>query len=766
MIMLERFLRKVVNILKKYEFRLEGLDCANCANKIQNKFSENEAYKNIVVNFNTLKLSFETELEVHDEEIEKIVKSLEPEVEVINLKKHKVHNNEHDEECHCEHEAEHKHKGHDEEDHCEHGENHHHEEHEHSHCDEHCHGSHEHEHNHNHEHSKKHNEKNAKKKNVNILRVVLGIILMIISVAFKLPELVKLVLIVAAYVILLFRTSKNAINLLKKKTIDENFLVTISCIGALLIGEEIEGLMVIILYEIGKILEEKAINNTRKSIADLMDIKPEYANLKHGNHEHKVKPEEVNIGDVIVIKQGEKVPLDGIIVSGEASLNTSSLTGESKLREVKLNDNILSGSINEKGLIEVKVTEKYEDSTVSRILELVENATDKKAKTETFVNKASRVYTPIILILAVLVIILMPTLLKITYVDAIYRALIFLVVSCPCAIVISVPLSYFSGIGKASKKGILIKGSNFLDSIKNIKYIAFDKTGTLTKGKFEVEKIKVYDKDYSEDEVLEFAAIGESFSNHPLAVAVLNKYGKNVDKDKVTNFEEIAGKGLKYNLGDKVVKIGNAELVECREEKDIGTIIFVKVDEIVIGALILNDTIKPESREAIEKLNKLGINTMMFTGDNLEIAKKVAKEIGIKEVKAEMLPIDKYNELEKIIKNKTNGNVAFVGDGINDSPVLALSDIGISMGGIGSSSAIEASDMVIMTDNLNKIEEAIKISKLTDKIIKQNLIFALGIKILVLILSVLGVAQMWMAVFADVGVTLITILNTLRILKK
>ena len=717
-----------MSTLKKYEFRLEGLDCANCANKIQNKIAENEEYKNVVVNFNTLKLSFETDINVLDEEIEKIVKSLEPEVEVINLKSNNKGN---------EHNHEHEHE--------------HHHEHDHKHCDGSCHENH---------------DKKDKKKNTNIIRLFFGILLMVIATMLNLTKEVRLALIVLAYCILLFRTSKNAIKLLKKKTLDENFLVTISCIGALLIGEEIEGLMVIILYEIGKILEEKAVNNTRKSISELMDIRPEYANLKHENHKHKVNPEEVNIGDIIVIKQGEKIPLDGRIVSGTASLNTASITGESVLREVKENDLVLSGCINEKGLIEVKVTEKYEDSTVNKILELVENATDKKAKTETFVNKASKIYTPIILVLAVLVVILMPLVAKITYIDAVYRALIFLVVSCPCAIVISVPLSYFSGIGKASKKGILIKGSNFLDAIRNIKYIAMDKTGTLTKGKFEVEKIKVYDEDFSEDEILEFAAIGESFSNHPLAVAVLNKYGKVVNQDRVSDFEEITGKGLQYKLDEKTIKIGNAELTDAKEETTIGTIIYVKIENSVIGALVLNDVIKPEAKEAMDGLKHLGISTWMFTGDNLEVAKKVAKEIGINDVKAEMLPTDKYSELEKIIKNKKDGKVAFVGDGINDSPVLALADIGISMGGIGSSSAIEASDMVIMTDNLNKIGEAIKISKFTNKIIKQKLIFALGTKILVLILSVLGLAQMWLAVFADVGVTLITILNTIRILNK
>lgn len=720
--------------MKKYEYKLEGLDCANCANKIQNKLAENKDYKDVIVNFNTLKLSFKTDNEVLDEEIESIVKSLEPEVNVINLNGNKEER--------------------------EHEQQHHHEEH--KHCDGHCHEEHEHTKK---EETHKHIHKDKNKKSYNLLRVIVGILIMVSTLIFSLPEKIELLLIVISYCVLLYRTLRNSLILLKKKTFDENILVTISCIGALLIGEEIEGLMVIILYEIGKILEEKSINNTRKSIADLMDIRPEYANLKHENHDHKVSPEEVNIGDIIVIKQGEKIPLDGRVVFGEANLNTASLTGESILRNVKVDDIVLSGSINESGLIEVKVTEKYEDCTVNKILELVENATDKKAKTETFVSKASRIYTPIVCLLAILVAIIAPLVLKITYTESIYRALIFLVVSCPCAIAISVPLSYFSGIGKASKCGILIKGSNFLDAIKDIKYIAFDKTGTLTKGSFEVEKIKIYDRDYSEEEILEFAALGESFSNHPLAVAVLKKYGRIPNNERVKSFKEISGKGLQYRLDEKIIKIGNAELTGGKEDHDVGTIIYVNVAENVIGALVLNDEIKSEAKETMEELDYLGIQKLMFTGDNLEIAKKVASSIGINEIKAEMLPTDKFDELEKIIKNKRSGNVAFVGDGINDAPVLAVADIGISMGGIGSSSAIEASDMVIMTDNLMKIIEAIRISKYTDKIIKQNLVMALGIKITVLILSVLGLAHMWMAVFADVGVTLITILNTLRILK-
>lgn len=731
-----------MNTLKKYEFILEGLDCANCANKIQYKFTENINYYNVVVNFNTLKLSFETEddFEVDLDEVSRVVKSLEPDVIVHYIDEHykevvtydDENEHVHDEHCEHEHEMHHEHEDDKEE----------------------------------HNHDVENKTSKTKKKNNNLLRILCGLILMLTIALVDMPEEYSLVLSIVAYIILLFRTTKNAIKLLKSKVIEENFLITVSCIGAFIIGERFEGLMVIFLYEIGKYLEDKAVNNTRKSIAELMDIRPEYANLLHKNHEHKVDPSQVNIGDIIVVKQGEKIPLDGIVVEGEASLNTASLTGESKPVDVKIEDRVLSGSINVNGLINVRVTEKYEDSTVAKILHLVENATDKKAKTETFVNRASRIYTPVVLILALLVAIGLPVALDITYIESIYRALIFLVVSCPCAIVISVPLSYFSGIGKASKKGILIKGSNYIDAVRDIKYIAFDKTGTLTKGKFEVEKVKVYDKDFSEDEVLEYAAYGESFSNHPLAIAILDEYSKTINKDRISGYKEVAGNGITYKYDNKKVKIGNAEFTGAKEEKTNGTCIYIKLDDIVIGSIILSDTIKEESKSAITALNKLGIKTMMFTGDNVEVAKTVASIIGIKEVKAEMLPNDKYNEIEKLIKNKTKGNVAFVGDGINDAPVLALADVGIAMGGIGASSAIEASDVVIMTDNLNKVAETIKLSKFVTRVIKQNLLFAFLVKLIVLELSVFGLAQMWMAIFADVGVTLLTILNTMRILWK
>lgn len=571
------------------------------------------------------------------------------------------------------------------------------------------------------------------------------------------------IFVILGYGILLYRTAKNALKLLKQShTINENFLVTISCIGAYLIGKPSEGFMVIVLYEIGKILEEKAINKTRKSISDLMDIKPEYANLKINNEVKKVEPESVKVGDILIIKQGEKIPLDGVITAGKASLNVASLTGESKLKSVEEKSEVLSGSIVAEGIIEIKVTKTYKNSTVNRILDLVEHATDKKAKTETFVNKAARIYTPVVFLLAILIAIILPLTLNVNLTGtngSIYRALIFLVISCPCAIAISVPLSYFSGIGKSSKQGILIKGSSFLDIVKDVKEIVFDKTGTLTKGEFEIQQIEILDKSYNENEILQFAVIGEQFSNHPIAKSILKN--QEIPEKKILEFKEIPGEGISYKLDNNTIFVG--AMKEKSKEDDANTKIQVKLNNKTIGIIYLADTIKPEAKEAIANLKKLNIKTKMFTGDNKEVALKIGEELNIDEIKYEMLPDQKYKELEKLINN--NYKIAFVGDGINDSPVLAVADVGISMGGVGSSSAIEASDIVIMTDDIRKIKEVINISKYTNKIIKQNLIFAIGTKILVLLLSALGIAQMWQAVFADVGVTLLTILNTLRILK-
>ena len=696
--------------MKKYEYEIAGLDCAACANEIQEGLNKNPEIKNANVNFAKMKLTYETDT-LSKEEIEKIVQSIEPEVELLEVNsKSKDLKNE------------------------------------------------------------KAQKENRKKLWIHILRLVIGAIVAGVGLYIPMPKVASTIFIVLGYAVLLFKTVKNAVKLLfKSKTINENLLITISCIGAYLVGKSSEGLMVIILYEIGKILEEKAINKTRKSISDLMDIKPEYANLKKGDEIEIVEPSEVKVGDIVVAKQGEKIPLDGVVVKGTASLNTASLTGESKPQDVDENDIVLSGSIVLEGLLEIKVTEKYENSTVSKILELVENATDKKAKTETFVNKAAKIYTPIVIGIAILVGIFLPLISNVTYGGengSIYRALIFLVISCPCAIAISVPLCYFSGIGKSSKEGILIKGSDYLDELKDVKEIVFDKTGTLTKGQFGISKIEVYSDKYVENDVLKYVVWGESYSNHPIAKSIV-KNAKNVETKKVENYEEITGKGIKYNIDGKTVLAGNSSLVGKEDEVAESTKIYLKIDDELVGAILLKDEAKHGTKEAIQALNSRGIVTKMFTGDNKKAAKQIAEELGISEFEAEMLPGQKYSELEKELEKYkcTNGKVAFVGDGINDSPVLARADVGISMGGVGSGSAIEASDIVVMTDSIDRIDCAIDISKKTSKIIKQNLIFSIGVKIIVLVLSVFGVANMWEAVFADVGATLITVLNSLRILK-
>ena len=689
--------------MKSYRYILEGLDCANCAKKIEDKIAETEGYEQVSVNFSTCRLSFQTDKQDNvKEEITKIVQSLEPDVEVID-EKEKV-------------------------------------------------------------------EKHTERNNTDIIRLIIGIAIFMFAEYIKLNQTIAIVLKVIAIVILLSRTAKKAfVQVTKNKVLDENTLITISVIGACFVDKTMEGVMVITLYEIGKILETRAINKTRKSISDLMDIKPEYANLKKGEDVIKVNPEEVNIGDTILVKSGEKIPLDGVVIDGKAEIDNSALTGESALVKVEEKSKVLSGGINVQGLLEIKVEKNYENSTVNQILNLVENATDKKAKTETFVAKAAKIYTPIVLGLALLVGVFMPLLFKdVTYSESIYKALIFLVISCPCSIAISVPLSYFSGIGKASKKGILVKGSDYLDGLKDIGEIIFDKTGTITTGNFVVSEIETFNKNYDKEKILNYFAMGESFSNHPIAKSILKKVNNEIDTSEVEEFEEVSGKGIQYKYREQNIKIGNSSFagMEDKIKESNGTTLYLKIDENVIGYITLTDEIKSDAKQTMKTLKKLGIKTRMLTGDKQEVANKIAKEIEITQVKAEMLPQNKYDELEKILnQNKEDKKIAYVGDGINDSPVLARADIGISMGGIGSSSAIEASDIVIMTDELSKIIESINISKKTNKIIKENLMFSIGVKILVLILSLFGIADMWEAVFADVGTTLITIFNTIRILK-
>ena len=695
--------------MKSYRYKLEGLDCAACAKKVEEKLASTSGFEDVNVNFSTLKLSFKTEKYENDKNltkmVEEIVKKVEPDVNVI-------------------------------------------------------------------ENSNKEINEKSERSNVDIIRIIVGVLIYFIGMKSNFGKEFSLIFLIISLIILLYKIVPKAIKqIVKNKSLDENALIAISAIGACFVDKAMEGIMVITLYEIGKILESKAISKTRNSISSLMDIRPEYANIKDKEEIKKVSPEEVKIGDIIVIKSGEKIPLDGIIIKGEAEIDNSALTGESELINVKEDSKVLSGGINVQGLIEVKVEKIYEDSTVSQILNLVENATDKKAKTENFVSKAAKIYTPIVLGLAVLVAIFMPIFFKgVTYQESIYKALIFLVISCPCSIAISVPLSYFSGIGKASKRGILVKGSDYLDGLKDIKQIVFDKTGTITTGNFKLSEIKSFNEKYNEKEILKYFAMGESYSNHPIAKSILNEVkNEDIDIKQVRDFEEIAGKGLKYKIQDKEIIIGNKSIMndnKITSNQEEGTILFLKINDEVVGSIKLIDEIKPDVKTTMKKLSDLGIKTKMFTGDKKEIAQKIAKEVGIKEVKYEMLPQNKYEELEKVLQGKKpSEKVAYVGDGINDSPVLARADIGISMGGVGSSSAIEASDIVIMTDELSKVIEGIEISKKTNKIIMQNLVISIGIKLLVFTLTLFGLSDMWEAVFADVGVTLITVFNTLRILK-
>lgn len=672
----------------KYRFKLNGLDCPNCASKIEEKLNNDKNIRNASVNFSKLTVSLETDLKSDVKNyVSDIVKSIEPDVIVLDIKEEVKNNN----------------------------------------------------------------------FKYNIFRLLLGIVLLILGMIFK--GNVSSILIILSYIILLSRTFVTAIKLLFKKTLDENFLVTISCIGAYFTNNIHEGAMVIILYEIGKVLEQIAVNRSRRSISDLMDIKADEANLKVDGEIKVVNPESVNIGDIIVVKSGEKIPLDGVIVKGSSKLNTSALTGESKLKNVDVGDTVLSGEVNMGDIFEMKVSCLYENSTVSRILELVENATDRKAKTETFVSKAAKVYTPVILILSILTAFILP-LFGLSMSDAIYRALVFLVVSCPCAIAISVPLSYFSGIGSCSKNGILVKGSDYLDLLSDINQIIFDKTGTLTNGSFKDYTLTVLDSSKDKDDIIKYYLMGEKLSNHPIAKSILSIFNLSVSTKNVKEFKEISGKGISYKYNQDTIKIGSSSYIDIKENDQA---IYLSINDKVCSKLMLIDGLKEDAKEVIEKLNKRGIVTKMFTGDNNAVALDISKKLGIEKTYYELLPEDKYKLLENEIGN---GVVAFVGDGINDAPSLALSDIGISMGGIGSASAIEASDVVIMTDELSKIISAIDISKFTKKVIKQNLLFAIIVKVLVLVLSTLGIASMWQAVFADTGVTLLTILNSTRILKR
>lgn len=678
--------------MKKYKYNINNLDCANCAREIEEMLNDNDNFNNVVVNFSTCKISYESDKDYTLEELNTLIKSVEPEAYITLNEKEKEDND-------------------------------------------------------------------TKEYHLSIL--IMALVIGLLGYFLALPNFLKVILYIISYGVLLYKTTLNAVKLLKKGNgINENLLITVSCLGALIIGEVLEGMMVIALYTIGKILEEKAINNSRKSIKDLLDIKEPFANLLEDKKIIRVPVEEVKVGDILVVKKGDKVPVDGVIIKGNSDLDTSALTGESDLVRVNTNDEVLSGSINMGDVLRIKATSIFSNSTVAKILELLEGATDKKTKTENMVTKFSRVYTPIIIGLAILITIMLPLVFKVPFKISIYRALTFLVISCPCAIAISVPLSYFTGIGVASKKGILVKGSNYLDNLSNTTRIIFDKTGTLTNGTFTVEKIEVLEGKYTKEEVIDILTKGESLSNHPIAKSILKLKKEKIDNSDVKNFQEIEGNGISFTLNKDKILIGNSKLCSC----DVDTDLHLNINGKHVASVIINDGIKENAKETITILKANNIKTYMFTGDKKAVALNIGKKLGLDEIKYEMLPQDKFKAFEAIT-NKNDVTI-FVGDGINDAPVLKRADIGISMGGVGSDSAIEASDIVLMSDELSKIPLAIRISKYTKKIIKENLLFAMMTKVIILLLSVLGFANMWLAVFADTGVTLLTILNTLRIMKR
>lgn len=604
-----------------------------------------------------------------------------------------------------------------------------------------------------------------------IQKIIIALILFILGLIINVDNIwINNTLFILSYILVGYDILKTAFrNITRGKVFDENFLMAVATIGAFFVGKLEEAVAVMLFYQIGEVFQSYAVNKSRKSIASLMDIRPDYANLLIGKEIKKVSPEDVEIGSFILVKPGEKIPIDGIVIDGDSSLDTKALTGEVIPKDVLVGDEVLSGCINLNGLLKIKTTKNFSNSTVSKILDLVENASSRKSKSENFISKFAKYYTPIVVIIALLLATAVPFFTDRNYSSWIYRALSFLVVSCPCALVISIPLSFFSGIGAASKKGILIKGSNYLELLSKVSTVVFDKTGTLTKGVFKVQKINAIG--ISKDKLLSFATTAEAFSTHPIANALKEEYKKDIDLSKVVKHEELAGFGIHAKIQGNDVLVGNDKLLTKEKIKfdksdDIGTIIYVAVNKEFKGYIVISDEIKEDTYKAINLLKKSGIKKIvMLTGDKKEVGESVSSKLKIDSCYTELLPQDKVCKVEELMsQNDVLGKLAFVGDGINDAPVLALADIGIAMGGVGSDSAIEASDIVIMTDEISKIPSAIKLSKKTMLIVKENIIFAIAVKILVLLLTALGVSSMWQAVFADVGVSVIAILNSLRVL--
>lgn len=711
----------MADILKK-ELLLEGLDCANCAAKIEKKVNEINGIDSASINFVTKTLTLGVQNEDYIDtlsQIKDIVKKIEPDINVVTKEtaKKSMQNVREDD---------------------------------------------------SHDHSNI-GEKNNKKE---LIRLIIGAIIFSIAVIFKFSTVIEFILYFSSYIIVGGEVLLKALrNIIKGQIFDENFLMSIATIGAFSIKQFPEGVAVMLFYQVGEFIQDIAINRSRKSITELMDIRPDYANLKVNNDLKRVSPEEVNVGDFIVVKPGEKVPLDGKISEGKSMVDTSALTGESVPREVEPGNEVLSGFINKNGLLTIEVTKGFGESTVTKILDLVQNASGRKAPTENFITKFARYYTPIVVIIAILLAVIPPLVFPdTTFSQWLYRSLVFLVISCPCALVISIPLGFFGGIGGASKRGILIKGSNYLEALNNVDIVVFDKTGTLTKGVFKVTEINVQNN-FTKDELLEYAAYAESYSNHPIAVSIINEYGKEINKNEINNYNEISGHGIKVNVKNKEVLAGNIKLmnkekITYQNIDVVGTVVYIAIDKKYAGYILISDEIKEDSINAIKGLKQIGVKkTVMLTGDSKSIASKVAEQLGLDTFYAELLPNQKVEQMEVLDKEKSQKHkLLFVGDGINDAPVLARADVGIAMGGLGSDAAIEAADIVIMTDEPSKIVSAIKIAKRTRKIVWQNIFFSMGVKLIVLVLGAGGLATIWEAVFADVGVTIIAVINAMRVL--
>ena len=612
----------------------------------------------------------------------------------------------------------------------------------------------------------------TKKMKKKLTRIIISFILLILAFILKLDNtIINNILFITSYTIVGYDIILKALrNITRGKVFDENFLMTIATIGAFFIKEFPEAVAVMLFYQVGELFQSYAVDKSRKSVASLMDIRPDYANLYHDKKTEKVNPNKVKINDIILIKPGEKIPLDGIIIEGSSTLNTLALTGEAMPKTVTEGNEILSGCINNEGILKVKVTKEFENSTVSKILDLVENASSRKSKSENFISKFARYYTPIVVIIAIILALIPPLLTDMTFKTWIYRALSFLVVSCPCALVISIPLSFFAGIGASSKIGVLVKGSNYLEALANTEIVVTDKTGTLTEGIFKVQKVSPIN--LSNEQLLKYTSYAENYSNHPIALSIKEAYGKDINEKLITKTKEIKGKGVAAKVESREVLVGNEKLMEeynidYQKSNDIGTVIYIALDKKYAGSITISDKIKGDAYKAVTEFRKNNVKKIvMLTGDREEISKNVSKELKLDKYYAELLPQDKVKKVEDLMQEKSiDGKLVFIGDGINDAPVLALSDIGVAMGGLGSDAAIEASDIVIMTDEPSKLASAIKISKKTMQIVKENIIFAITVKIVVLLTSALGLTSMWLAVFADVGVSVIAIINALRILK-